>query len=421
MKAKYILLLAALATTVLFTGCKQEEPFDTQSADDAPLILVPYETKSGLITREVTNPDALVDSVIVTPSRYTTVNWYLDKELVFTGTKINMAFPAGKYALTIEAVTEKGKRTSRSGSLTVNPAADAPYAGAPAGGRHLVPGVDIPVSGKNLGKVAAIVVTRDIFGKDEVVTFAPTAVTDDQLTVNLPELKDGTYYLRLKDTEGALHGSDAIQVHNASVVLEGYNNLEPGKQVVVTGVKLQDVASVTLDETVITELTVTATSVAFVVPALEVGEHTLSMKNADGSDVLFSTAHGTVTQVKISISPESTLWSGAVALQWDADRVKVTADQMAQVPVGASISIYFEKLPDGDANMYEGAEYKQYYALRITTPWWDGYDLVGQMDMNEAPSPYTFTYTDERKATVETCGAMSLVGWGLQINKITYK
>ena len=111
MKAKYLLLLAAFALS--FTACEKQDPFDTQTENDNPLILKPYnESGTGSFTYSLANPDTpLLDSVTVTPSRYTTINWYLDGELVFTGTKINMCFPAGSYALTIEAVTTAGKST----------------------------------------------------------------------------------------------------------------------------------------------------------------------------------------------------------------------------------------------------------------------------------------------------------------------
>ena len=78
MKAKNILLLAALAASVILTGCKSNEPFDTQSQDDLPRILVPYETETGQLSYTLANPDTpLYDSVTVTPSAYTTVNWYM--------------------------------------------------------------------------------------------------------------------------------------------------------------------------------------------------------------------------------------------------------------------------------------------------------------------------------------------------------
>ena len=409
-KTKYILLIAALA--VVFASCENQTPFDTQSEDDAPLILKPYnESGTGSFTYNLANPDTpLFDSVTVTPSNYTTVNWYLDGQLIFTGLKIEMTFPAGKYALMIEAVTTQGKRTERTGTVTVHPYDTDPYSAAPAAGRHCVSGNATTLDGANLTKVDKVILSKDLYGQDVVHTIAPDAATDAQLTITLPETPDGLYYVRLMDAEGKIYGADDVNVHNASVVLAGYNEFVPGEEWTITGVKLENVASVKVDETVITELTVTATSITFTAPAAEVGEHTISMKNADGSDVYFITDAGMVTEAKTIVSAETTLWTGPVTIDWNADLVKVESATMAQVPVGAMILVYFD-IPEAE-----------YHALRVTTPWWDGYDLVSQIDgFDSQTSPFSFTYTDDCKNKVETCGAMSVVGFGVTVNKITFK
>lgn len=421
MKAKYLLLLAAM--TFSFIACEKQTPFDTQSPDDEPLILKPYnESGTGSFTYLLASPETpLLDSVTVTPSAYTTVNWYLDGQLVYTGTRIEMCFLAGKYDLLIEAVTDAGKRTTRTGTVTVSPNPTDPYSAAPAAGRHMVPGVTSVLEGANLAGVAEIALTSDVFGVQVVQTIVPTTATDTRLEFVLPEMADGAYYVRLKDASGLRYGADQISVHNSSVALSGFEELVPGAELVITGVGLDNVTSVTIDAVSITELVATGTTVTFTTPELEVGEHTISMKNADGSDVLFITSEGAVTQAKTIVSAETTLWTGPVSIKWDAERVKVTSEQMAVIPEGTTIYVYFEKLPENDPDYYEGSEYKYYHALRITTPWWDGYDLVAQMEMGDATSPFSFTYDADCKNKVETCGAMSLVGWGLNITKITYK
>lgn len=414
MKAKYILLLAAMAVGFALTGCQNDTPYDTQSPDDQPLILRPYnESGTGSFTYDLANPDMpLYDSVTVTPSRYTTVYWYLDGELINTGVKINMCFPVGHYALLIEAVTEAGKRTERTGTVTVHPYDTDPYSTTPDGGRHAVPGVEMTMEGQNLTKVKTILLATDFKGEDEVCRTEPTYQEDGMLKYILPEVVDGEYYLFFLDEEGNLYGSELIQVHNGAVALDGFAEFVPGEEWVITGVSLENVASVKVDETVITELTVTSTSVTLTAPAAEVGEHTLSMLNKDGSNVLFVTSEGTVAEVNTIVSSETTLWTGPVALAWDADAIKVTSDEMAQVAVGSTIYIYFEV--QGDA---------EYWALRVTTPWWDVNDLVPQIDgANTLPNPYGFEYTDACKNFVDNCGgAMSVVGNGLTITKITYK
>ena len=227
MKAKSILLLAALAFG--FMACEKQSPFDTQTEDDYPLILKPYnESGTGSFIYTLASASTpLVDSVVVTPSRYTTINWYIDSTLVYTGTKIDMTFPKGFHDLVIEAVTTKGKRTERTGLVIVEP---------------------------------------------------------------------------------------------------------------------------------------------------------------------------------------HTLWNGPHDLAWD-ESIKVTREQMASVPAGAKIMLFFETL-----------ESQEYYAMRITTPWWGDDaqkdDLLPQMDVKELGSPFTFTYDEHCKALVEERGAFMVVGNGLKIKQI---
>ena len=411
MKTKNIMLLIAMAAATILTGCQPEAPFDTQSPDDAPLILTPYnESGTGTFTYDLVNPDTpLYDSVTVTPSKYTTINWYLDKYLVYTGTKIDMCFPAGNYNLTIEAVTQAGLRTERTGTVTVHPYDYDPYSAAPAAGRHIAPGVETTIEGQNLSKAKAIVIANDIFGSEVVHTITPTYQEDGFLKFILPDTEDGTYFLLLQNADGKLYGADNIDVHNGAVALAGFAEMPAGNEWVITGVNLQKVVKVKVADIEITDLQVTDNSVTLTAPALEVGEYALSMFNEDGSAVLFITNEGAVEQVKTIVPSETTIWTGPVTIDWNADLVKVEASAMAAVPVGATIYVYFE-VPEAE-----------YHAMRVTTPWWD-YDFLPQVDgMEGQPNPYSFTYEAAGKEAVDRTGAMSVVGFGLTITKITFK
>ena len=407
---KYLIYLAVLA--VVFASCEQITPFDTQSEDDAPLILKPYnESGTGSFTYILENPDTpLFDSVTVTPSKYTTVNWYIDGALVFTGLKINMTFPAGAYELLIEAVTTVGKRTERKGSVTVNPYNTDPTSAAPAAGRHAVPGNSTTLDGSNLSQVNKVIISKDIYAKEVVHTLSPEAgATDTQLSITLPETPDGRYYVRLQDAGGKIYGAGDINVHNASVALDGYASFVPGTEWTITGVKLENVASVQVDKTVITELTKTATSITFTAPTAEVGEHQLSIQNADGSKVYFITADGLVDVVTTTVSAETTIWEGSCVINWGDSKVELTADMMKDVPVGSTIYVYFN-VPEAE-----------YHALRITDDWWS-HDLLPQVDgMEGQPNPYTFVYDEAGKAAVEQTGKALITGFGLEITKVTFK
>ena len=411
MKTKNILLLIAMAAAIILTGCQPEAPFDTQSPDDAPLILTPYnESGTGTFTYDLLNPDTpLYDSVTVTPSKYTTINWYLDKQLVYTGTKIDMCFPAGNYALTIEAVTNAGLRTERTGTVTVHPYDYDPYSTAPAAGRHLAPGVETTIDGQNLSKAKAVIISTDIYGLEIVHTITPTYQEDGFLKFILPDTEDGVYFLRLQDANGKIFGADNIHVHNGAVALAGFQEMPAGSTWVITGVNLQHVVKVKVNDIEITDLQVTDNSVTLIAPSVEVGEYALSIFNEDGSAVLFITEEGAVEQVKTVVPSETTIWTGPVTIDWNADLVKVDASAMAAVPVGATIFVYYD-VPAAE-----------YHAMRVTTPWWD-YDFLPQVDGMEAqPNPYSFVYEAAGKEAVERTGAMSVVGFGLTITKITFK
>ena len=411
MKTKNISLLIALAAATILTSCQPEAPFDTQSPDDAPIILTPYnESGTGTFTYDLLNPDTpLYDSVTVTPSKYTTVNWYLDQELVYTGVRMDMCFLAGTYALTIEAVTDAGLRTERTGTVTVHPYDYDPYSAAPAAGRHLAPGVETTIEGQNLSKAKAVIISTDIYGLEVVHTITPTYQEDGFLKFILPDTEDGVYFLRLQDANGKIFGADNIHVHNGAVALAGFQEMPAGSTWVITGVNLQHVVKVKVNDIEITDLQVTDNSVTLIAPSVEVGEYALSIFNEDGSAVLFITDEGAVEQVKTVVPSETTIWTGPVTIDWNADLVKVDASAMAAVPVGATIFVYYD-VPAAE-----------YHAMRVTTPWWD-YDFLPQVDGMEAqPNPYSFVYEAAGKEAVERTGAMSVVGFGLTITKITFK
>ena len=172
---------------------------------------------------------------------------------------------------------------------------------------------------------------------------------------------------------------------------------------------MENVTSVKVDETVITELTKTATSITFTAPAAEVGEHKLSIKNADGSSVYFITDEGMVDVVTTIVSSETTIWEGSCVINWGDSKVELTADMMKDVPVGSTIYVYFN-VPEAE-----------YHALRITDDWWT-HDLLPQVDgMADQPNPYTFVYDDADKAAVEQTGKALITGFGLEITKVTFK
>lgn len=420
MKKKIVRLAALLSMffipcALLLSSCENTTPVDMQSEDDDPIFLKPYETEDGLIHGKTTNPDPYVDSVLVTPSAYTTVNWYLDGVKVHTADinsrfRIEKCFPSGTYDMLIEAVTTKGKRTTRSGILTVNPADADPYITT----RVMAPGVAMTMNGKNLEQVEKLVLSKDFYGEDIVCTVVPVNKEATKMDITLPELEDGTYYMGLLDAEGARFGSDKLQVQNASLALSGFASFNAGEEWTITGANLQNVASVTVGEIVITDLTATATAVIFTAPNLEEGEYTLSMRNQDGSAVLFFTSSGLVESVSTRAAAlgETTIWEGSCVVDWGDANVNIEKDVMSTVPAGATIYVYYN-VPEAE-----------YHSLRVVVaPDWSA-DILPQVDgMDWQPNPYSFVYTAEHKALAEADdkNGILVTGHGLEITQVTYK
>lgn len=119
------------------------------------------------------------------------------------------------------------------------------------------------------------------------------------------------------------------------------------------------------------------------------------------------------TMMSVNATTETTLWEGATEINWGDSNVKIEAAKFADVPVGSSITMYFQivDMPDN------------YHCLRVTTPWWEGApDFVPQVDgLTQEQSPYTFTFKASDKSNVETTGAMLFVGYGYKLTKVTYK
>lgn len=112
---------------------------------------------------------------------------------------------------------------------------------------------------------------------------------------------------------------------------------------------------------------------------------------------------------------ENNIWTGDTDINWGSSNIQISADDLANVTVGAKIRIYYQFV-----DMPEG-----YHALRITTPWWGDKpedDVLTQFDLtDDTPNPYEFTYTDTNKALVDERGGMLIVGYGYKVTRVTYE
>ena len=319
--------LLCCGMTAAITSCSSDDPFYTASENDVPRILNTDfpDAKGGQpgVLNTITRTTNFTFEVIVTPVDYTTVKWYIDDVLVAEGLSIDMPLLAGDHLLKVEATTTKGLSTSRTCIVKVLPAEGDPALATDAKSRWLTTGKTKTIECTNTTSV-----TRVFVGTQEAtnVSFA-----DGKVTFDVPVMEAGEYMVSIEDASGMRYGCGIFTVSNDDYV-------DPGIK-------------------------------------------------------------------------ETVLWEGDQAIDWNADLLKITAEQMADIPVGAEIHIYYTT-PEAE-----------YHAMRITTPWWGDNpedDYVNQFDItDETPNPFVFVYDEHCKALVEERGAICVVGFGFNVQKVT--
>ena len=198
----------------MFCSCSEDnEGFITATEDDFPQILLPWfgdwENGEPAVYKTISRDAELVDSAVVTPALYTTVEWLIDDEKVCEGTKIQLSpLLAGEYILKIVATTTKGKQTSRTGKLVVLALDGDPTPCDATSDRKVVPGMTAKLHGTNMGKVVKIT----IGDKEAAATFVPNNGYDYVEYTVPSDLALGTYRITLTDSDGNVYGGDKIEV-----------------------------------------------------------------------------------------------------------------------------------------------------------------------------------------------------------------
>ena len=161
----------------------------------------------------------------------------------------------------------------------------------------------------------------------------------------------------------------------------------------------QEVANVSFVNNVLT----------FDVPKMEERQYNLIIEDADGTRYGCGKVTVSTEDYKDPGSKETVLWEGnPVDINWGDANVLISPEQMAEVPVGATIRLEYEII-DAD-----------YHALRITNNDWSA-DIVPQIDgFENQPNPFEFTYTADHKTIADEKG-MLITGFGYKLTKVTYK
>lgn len=203
-------LLLMLTAAVSFSSCSTDnDPFFTATEDDAPRFLnsdLPKVDDKGELGSfgTILRTNNFKFGVIATPVDYTTITWYIDDELVYTGDTIDQKVLAGDHIVKVVATTTKGLSCYRLGKLTVNPLDSDPQLGNKQKERWVAPGATTTIkNGKNLESITKVYVG------DKEVEFT---INGNDITLTAPNIAEGIYHITLEDNEGKKFGANKITI-----------------------------------------------------------------------------------------------------------------------------------------------------------------------------------------------------------------
>ena len=458
--AKYLVYMLTILPLVgvgggFLTSCANQDPFITAGPDDTPRFLAPSSIEGNVQTSvSQTREETFSMDIVVTPAKYTTIEWIADGHVYGTGASFSKQFEAGNYDLYIKATTQAGKEAYRIVKLSVSALADDPSFNNKEKNRWLNPGQPLTIEGKNLTSVSSLIFTP-VIEEETLLTNEPTEVScvssedGNSVTVTMPEdMLVGSYRVSAVNNSAERFGLGLVTVSNDAYV-EGdvvEVALWEGNQAIDWNVDLCKITAEQMaDVPVGTEIKVYYTTPEAEYHAMRIttpwwgdtpddnlvaqfditeatpnpfifvyDDHCKALVEERGAISLVGFGY-TVQKVAYDKKVgETVLWEDSpVTIDWNVDLCKLSTELMAAVPVGATIYVYYD-LPEAE-----------YHAMRITTPWWGDTpndNLVAQFDITEAtPNPFEFTYDQHCKDLVDERGAMSLVGFGYRVSKITFK
>ena len=228
--AKYLVYMLTILPIAgvgggLLTSCANQDPFITAGPDDTPRFLAPSSIEGNVQTSvSQTREEVFNMEVVVTPAKYTTIEWIADGHVLETGTTFNSQFEAGNYDLMIKATTQAGKEAYRIVKLSVSALAEDPSFNNKEKNRWLNPGQPLTIEGKNLTDVNSLIFTPVIeeetrLANEPIEVSCVGSEDGKSVAVTLPEeMPNGSYRVSAVNGEGERFGLGLVTVSNERYV-----------------------------------------------------------------------------------------------------------------------------------------------------------------------------------------------------------
>lgn len=419
MKKLQYILMAIMALSVSFTSCtKDEEPFETITENDDPRILDPIfaDGQNGQLPliAEINRDANLTMGLVVTPSAYSTVTWLIDGNEVHEGTELDINLKAGTYLFKVLVTTDAGKSTYREGTVRVNPLEDDPWATEQGFERIIIPGSTAILYGDNLNLVKGIVIDGKTISNLNYVEDAE----GNYLEYAVPaDLSVGQYRILLVDEAGSEYGANTIMVTVSALVTEGASRANPNSEWRLSGLNMDQIASLTINGETITSFTEqTTTELVLTSPDLDAGTYSLTGKTSSNTDVEFYSGGSVKTEIMVTFSSEQVLFEGHHYVSWsfeDGNPNKtfnlIGKDVFAAISAGSILSIHYSIEP-ADADRQ----------LQTTSGWWTMLPGTEAVILNE-DGVVEVVLTQEALDLIQAQDGFLCVGHGYYVDKVTLK
>jgi hypothetical protein len=417
MKKLHYILMAIMALGLSFTSCTEdEEPFETITENDDPRILDPIfaDGQNGELPliAEIDRDGNFTMELVVTPSAYSTVTWMIDGNQVNEGTELDINLKAGTYHFKVLVTTDAGKSTYREGTVKVNPLAEDPWAAEQGFERIIVPGGSAVLYGENLNLVNSLVIGGKTI--DDLNYVEGDGGNYIEYTVPA-DLSVGQYRVLLVDESGNEYGANTVTVTQSAFVTEGAGRANPNSEWRLTGLNMDQIASLTIGGETITDFAEqSATELVLTSPDLEAGTYSLTGKTTDGNDVEFYSKGSVKTEITVTFSSETVLFEGHHYVSWifdDGNPNKtfnlIGKDVFASMSAGSTLSIYYSIEPaDVDRQ------------LQTTSGWWTMLPGTEAVMLNE-DGVVEVVLTQEALDLIQAQDGFLCVGHGYYVDKVT--